>query len=153
VRVNAEGPGGNARSFEHEALQVCPGAGARVKAVAAADGPQLVATELAEHGREAPGHLFPELADEVLFAPGDVVDLAAEEAAKVEEPGAGQDAECRVDRARDASHRLRLARAVRALLPGHGDEHRGVARAARAVNPARARTHGLRLNNQYGRTC
>jgi hypothetical protein len=60
--------------------------------VTAADGAKLVATELAEHCGEATGHLLGELADEAIFASGDVVDLATEEAAQVEEAGPGQNA-------------------------------------------------------------
>jgi hypothetical protein len=68
-----------------------------------ADSPQLVATEFAQHGGESPGHLSCELADEALLAAGNVVDLAAEEAAEVEKAGARQHADDRVD-ARRAAH-------------------------------------------------
>ena len=61
--------------------------------MAAADGAELIAAELAEQGRDARAEVVGEPRDEAVLSVGRFADLAAEEAAEVEEAARGDDGE------------------------------------------------------------
>ena len=86
-----------ARGLEDQRLEFGPCTGGRVESVATAQGSKLIAAELPENRWEPVAEVVRELPDEAILAPGDVVHLAAEEAAEIEKPPSRDDGEHGLD--------------------------------------------------------